>query len=84
MAIVERANVVLEIADDEDLISKYLAKGYSVTNGKGTVLKESIPFDTESLRAKIVALQKELQEKDDALAKKDKEIAKLKKAKKKE
>lgn len=84
MAIVERGNVVLEIEDDEDVINKYLNNGYCVTDGYGHILRETIPHDMESLRAKIVKLQKELQEKDAMLAKKDKEIAKLKKAKKKE
>lgn len=84
MAIIERANVVLEIEDDEDVIQSYLAKGYCVTDGRGHVLREAIKQDVHSLKAKLLKLQQELQEKDALLAKKDKEIAKLKRAKKKE
>lgn len=63
MAIVERGNVVLEIADDD--IQRYLDKGYSVTDGKGTVLQQTLVLSTGELHQII--------------AKKDAEIAELKK-----
>lgn len=63
MAIVERGNVVLEVADDD--IQRYLDKGYSVTDGKGTILQQTLALSTGELHQII--------------AKKDAEIAELKK-----
>lgn len=63
MAIVERGNVVLEVADDD--IQRYLDKGYSVTDGKGNILKQTLALSTGELHQII--------------AKKDAEIAELKK-----
>lgn len=63
MAIVERGNVVLEVADDD--IQRYLDKGYNVTDGKGSILKQTLVLSTGELHQII--------------AKKDAEIAELKK-----
>lgn len=48
MTIVEKGNVVLEIKDSE--VERYLDLGYNVTDGKGNIIKESIPTDLGSLR----------------------------------
>ena len=67
MAIVERGNVVLEIADDD--IQRYLDKGYSVTDGKGTVLQQTLVLSPGELHqiiakkdAEIVELKKQIKE----------------------
>lgn len=48
MAIVEKANVVLEIKDSE--VERYLDLGYNVTDGKGNVLQACIPTDVGTLQ----------------------------------
>ena len=55
MAIVKKANVVLEIEDEE--IEKYFEKGFSVLDDSGKVIKESIPTEVAELQ-KLVADQK--------------------------
>lgn len=45
MALVQRANVVLEIEDDN--VERYLAKGFSVIDEKGNVLKSARPTTPE-------------------------------------
>lgn len=62
MAIVERGNVVLEIADDD--IQRYLNKGYSVTDGKGAILQRTTNMSIGELHK--------------VLAEKDAEILQLK------
>lgn len=67
MAIVERGNVVLEIADDD--IQRYLDKGYSVTNGNGVIIQRTQMLSVGELHqiiaekdAEIEELKKQLQE----------------------
>ena len=48
MAIVERDNVVLEIKESE--VDRYIDLGYNLTDGKGNVIKKSIPYDVGELR----------------------------------
>lgn len=59
MAIVERGNVVLRIADDD--IQRYLDKGYSVTDGYGNVLKQAIPNDIGELQRLVIKQQSEIE-----------------------
>ena len=59
MAIVERGNVVLRIADDD--IQRYLDKGYSVTDGHGNVLKQAIPNDIGELHRLVIKQQSEIE-----------------------
>ena len=67
MAIVERGNVVLEIADDA--VDHYLSKGYSVTDGNGHILQRTQLLSVGELHqiiaekdAEIEALKKQIQE----------------------
>lgn len=60
MAIVERGNVVLEIADDD--ITRYLNKGYSVTDGKGNIVKQAIPKDIGELQRLVIKYEQEVKE----------------------
>ena len=59
MATVQRANVILQIADDRDLIDKYRAKGYSVLDETGKVVESSTVMSVENLQLVIEQLQKE-------------------------
>ena len=59
MATVQRANVILQIADDRDLIDKYRAKGYSVLDETGKVVESSTAMSVENLQLVIEQLRKE-------------------------
>lgn len=48
MAKVKRSNIFLTIPDDE--VSRYLAKGYSLVDKDGNVIKSSIPTEYNELR----------------------------------
>jgi BMFP domain-containing protein YqiC len=63
MVKVRRANVILDIEDDENQIERYLAKGYSVVdNETEQVIREAIPFDTNELRSLVVKQNAEIEE----------------------
>lgn len=79
MATVQRANVVLEIADDPDIIQKYKDKGYDVIDGvTGAVLERAMPHDPGALQALVLDLQGQLQKAMDDLSKAKQELAKAK------
>lgn len=73
---VQRANVILDIRQDEK--ARYMEMGYSVIDTKTCkVIEEALSNDVNTLRTEVISLRK-------TLAEKDKEIAELKaKAKKK-
>lgn len=48
MAIVEKDNVVLEIKESE--VDRYIDLGYNLTDGKGNILRASIPTDIGQLQ----------------------------------
>lgn len=76
MATVQRANKILQIPDIPDIIQKYIDKGYDVIdNTTGAIIKRAMPHDIGALQARVVELERELEEK-------NAELAKLKKAKK--
>lgn len=56
---VRRANVILTIADDNDIINKYKAKGYSVIDEHGSVIESSTANDIENLQYLVNQLQEE-------------------------
>ena len=60
MAVVERYNVVLRIADSD--IQRYLDKGYSLTDGHGNIIKQTIPNDIGELKQLVVKQQNEIAE----------------------
>jgi regulator of replication initiation timing len=61
MAFVQRANVILEVADDD--IQYYYQKGYNQIDEKtGKVILEAIPTDISVLRAKYMEHLKEIKE----------------------
>ena len=69
MVTVKKANVVLNIEDEE--IDKYCEKGFSVLDQNGNVIKAGAPKD-------IGALQKLVQDKDIEIAELKQEIERLK------
>ena len=73
MATVQRANVILQVSDDADVLQKYRDKGYNIIdNDTGKVLEKAVPHEAGALQALVT----ELQETVDAQAK---EIAELQK-----
>lgn len=74
MATVRRANVVLQIPDEADIIQKYRDKGYDIIdNNTGQIIERAMPHEAGALQALVLELQ-------DQLKQKDQEIAKLKKS----
>ena len=69
MVDVQRGNVFLTI--DEEEIEKYMAKGFSVVDAQGRVIRESVPTDLRQL-------QKAYSEHLAIIKQKDSEIASLK------
>lgn len=60
---VKRANVVLDIRQDEK--KKYMEQGFSVIDAKsGKVLEEAMPKDVASLQSLVRNLKNQLAEKD--------------------
>lgn len=68
MVNVRRANVLLTIPEDD--LNKYMSQGYSLVDGRGNIIKESIPND-------LVQLQKAYTEHTEIIKQKDSEIADL-------
>lgn len=84
MATVQRANVVLQIPDEADIIQKYKDKGFDVIdNSTGEVLERSMPHDAGALQALVVELQEVIKGKDSEIEWLKKENQKLRKAMKK-
>lgn len=55
---VRRANVILEIPEDETVISKYLSNGFDIVDESGKIIKKSTHGRSESeLRRELEALQ---------------------------
>lgn len=69
MAQVQRGNVFLTIGDSE--VEKYMAKGFSVVDEKGNVIRQSFPTE-------LSQLQKAWSEHVEIIKQKDEEIARLK------
>ena len=67
MILVERGNVVLEVADD--LLEHYVAKGFTAKTLDGKVLKEAIPNDVGALRKVVIDQKKKIAELEDTIAK---------------
>lgn len=59
MATVRRANVVLQIKDDQ--VQRYLDSGYCLIDANGEVIASAKPNDEASLRAAYVELTKRVE-----------------------
>lgn len=60
MIYAEQGNRVKVIQENE--IQRYVEKGYTITDGMGTVIRETVPTDMASLRLAYVDHQKEIKE----------------------
>lgn len=60
MIYAEQGNRVKVIQETE--IQRYVEKGYTITDGMGTVIRETVPTDMASLRLAYVDHQKEIKE----------------------
>ena len=59
MIFAERGNKVIAIK--EDSIQKYVEQGYMITDGNGTVLKDTVPTDIPNLKKAFVEHKKEIE-----------------------
>lgn len=79
MATVQRANVVLQIEDDADIIQRYRDKGFDVIdNATGKIIERAVPHDIEAFTVLVKDLKAELKQKDLEIEKLKKELAKFK------
>jgi hypothetical protein len=60
MIYAEQGNRIKVIQETE--IQRYVEKGYTITDGRGTVIKETVPTDMATLRLAYVDHQKEIKE----------------------
>ena len=58
MIYAEQGNRVKVIQETE--IQRYVEKGYTITDGRGTVIKETVPTDMATLRLAYVDHQREI------------------------
>lgn len=80
MATVQRANVILQISDEPDVIQKYRDKGYNVIDSTtGEIIERAVPHDTEALQLLVNELRQQLQQKDSEIEELKKKLKKAKK-----
>ena len=60
MNIVQRANVVLKVRDEE--VDKYLARGFSLLNENGEVIRSATPNDLATFKEAYIRQSKEIEE----------------------
>lgn len=60
MNIVQRANVVLKVRDEE--VDKYLARGFSLLNEDGEVIRSATPNDLATFKEAYIRQSKEIEE----------------------
>lgn len=77
MVYAERGNRVKQISEQD--IQKYVEQGYVITDGMGTVIKETVPTDIASLKLEYNKHIAEIETLKKAIAIRDEEIAKLQK-----
>lgn len=77
MLYAERGNRVKQISEQD--IQKYVEQGYVITDGRGTVIKETVPTDLSALKLEYNKHIAEIESLKKAIAIRDEEIAKLQK-----
>lgn len=60
MNIVQRANVVLRVRDEE--VDKYLARGFSLLNENGEVIRSATPNDLATFKEAYIRQSKEIED----------------------
>lgn len=60
MALVQKLNVVLTVADD--VVDTYLSKGYNIIDEQGRVIQEAMPDDPNQLKLMVAKYKKEIEE----------------------
>ena len=60
MNIVQRANVVLKVRDEE--VDKYLARGFSLLNEDGEVIRSATPNDLATFKEAYIRQSKEIED----------------------
>ncbi len=60
MALVQKLNVVLTVADD--VVGTYLSKGYNIIDEQGRVIQEAMPDDPNQLKLMVAKYKKEIEE----------------------
>ena len=78
MAQVQRGNVFLTVSDNE--LEKYMAKGFSVVDEMGNVIKQSFPTELRQLQKAWSEHVEIIKQKDEEIARLKAEIEKLKTA----
>lgn len=76
MARVQRANVILQVADHE--VARYMSMGYNLIDSGGAVLKEAIPNNLGVLQAAYLEHTARIKELEAQLAESDSIIEQLK------
>ena len=79
MARIQRANVLLDVKDDE--VDYYIGLGYNLLDEKGNVVKESVPTDLATLQKHFVDSKKIIADLEEEVAKLKVELAKAKSVK---
>ena len=59
MNIVQRANVVLKVRDEE--VDKYLARGFNLLNENGEVIRSATPNDLATFKEAYIRQSKEIE-----------------------
>lgn len=60
MNIVQRANVVLKVRDEE--VDKYLARGFNLLNENGEVIRSATPNDLATFKEAYIRQSKEIED----------------------
>lgn len=76
MVRVQRANVILQVADHE--VARYMSMGYNLIDSSGAVLKEAIPNNLGVLQAAYLEHTARIKELEAQLAESDSIIEQLK------
>lgn len=76
MNIVRRANVVLKVRDEE--VDKYLARGFSLLNENGEVIRSATPNDLATFKEAYIRQSKEIEELNSQIEELNSQIEELK------
>ena len=81
MAFVQRANVILEVKEEQ--VQRYVDNGYDVLDDSGNVVKKSIPRDVRTLQMAYVEQKQQIERMQAEIDALQAEVKKLKSARSK-